>query len=65
MIVCPNCKDGIIKAYPGLRAKLRASILIFKADKCFAVCSKCKQETEVPVTLNQEIPEIKGFYVHK
>lgn len=63
MIDC-LCGESILKAYPSGKAKLRASILIMKADGlAIAVCKKCKAEIEVPIKLTKAIPHITEMYV--
>lgn len=65
MIECPKCKEQLLKAYPQGKAKLRASIVIFKGNRSFGVCKSCGSEVELPVTLTINIPCVEKLYIEK
>lgn len=65
MVQCPNCKEQLLKAYPQGKAKLRASIVIFKGAKSFGICKSCGSEVELPVVLTIDIPCVGKLYIEK
>ncbi len=52
---CPNCGGEMIRDYNN-KKKMRTNILVFEGGKCIAKCLKCKENVEVPITLNLNSP---------
>lgn len=55
IIKCPNCNDALIKSYSNDEVKLRATLIKWNKDGCFAVCKSCKQDVEVDLDILKEI----------
>lgn len=46
IIKCPNCSDALVKSYND-EVKMRATLIKWNKNGCFAVCKSCKQDVEV------------------
>ncbi len=49
-----SCSEVIIKAQGGVE-KIRAKVLLIKANKAYAVCKKCNAEVLLPLTKSDPV----------
>jgi hypothetical protein len=51
ILECAECREGLIKSYPGGKKKLRTNILIFENGECIVKCPRCKADQRIPIKL--------------
>ena len=50
-ILTCGCGEVLIKVGDGV-TKVRNKMIVFKNNKCYAVCRGCGKEIDIPMTLN-------------
>jgi hypothetical protein len=61
---CPSCKANVIKSYEQ-SVKLRAKLIKWTGDGCFAVCKSCTNEVEIVPDMLTRISTIFTYEVKK
>ena len=51
VVKCPNCNDALVKSYKNEEVKLRATLIKWNKNGCFAVCKNCKHDVEMDLDI--------------
>lgn len=58
---CPYCSDNIMKSYDN-EVKMRATLIKWNDNGCFAVCKSCKRDVEIDFEI---IKSISTFFTYE